>query len=240
MLKIVLMGYGKMGKKIEEIALSYGYSIHSIIDENNYKTFDFSKLKDADIAIEFTSPNTVVENIYKCFDVNLPIVVGTTGWNKDYLKVKEYCIKNKKTLFYASNFSIGVNIMFEINKKIASLINNKSFKINITETHHINKIDSPSGTAISLANDIIKQTSNYDSFVNNKKALAKELPIISKRKGNVIGNHTVKYFNNDEILEIKHKAKNRDIFANGALLAAKWLVGKKGFYEMSDLINNKK
>ena len=218
-MKIALLGYGKMGKIIEKIALQRGHEIVAKIDNDN----DWEQLSgrpSIDVAIEFSTPQTAVKNIYRCFDLNVPIVVGTTGWNEQKDEVFSYCNRHQKTLFFASNFSIGVNLFFELNKQLAEMMKNYSdYNVHLEEVHHLQKLDKPSGTAITLAE-------NLSESVNIK----------SIREKDVFGIHSVFYESNEDIIEIKHEAKSREGFAKGAIFAAEWVSGKIGVYTMSDLL----
>jgi 4-hydroxy-tetrahydrodipicolinate reductase len=233
-MKIALLGYGKMGKAIEEIALKRNHKIVFILDKEIKK----GNLKDADIAINFSVPNAAKENIMIALNFSIPVVSGTTGWIDNLDTVKDFCNKKKTGFIYASNFSIGVNIFFKLNQVLAKFMNNNNnYKVKIEETHHIKKLDSPSGTAISLANEIISN-SNYLSWKINDSN-ENSIPILASREGDVPGNHSVKYFSNIDEIQISHTAHSREGFAFGALIAAEWLVNKKGVFNMSDVLNLK-
>jgi len=236
-MKIALLGYGKMGKEVESLALNRGHEIYLIIDNEAEWQSNTDKLSNADIAIEFSIPESVKGNIKRCFHHNVPIVVGTTAWLDDLDEIKNLCIELDQSMIWASNFSIGVNILFEINRKLASIMNNQDkYDLTIEETHHIHKLDAPSGTAINLANDMIglvDRKSGWSKGISDDNTL---LDITSKREGSITGKHTIKYESEIDILELRHEAKNRKGFALGALLAAEWLQGKKGFYEMKDML----
>ncbi|HRH65817.1 MAG TPA: 4-hydroxy-tetrahydrodipicolinate reductase [Bacteroidia bacterium] len=245
-MKIVLVGHGKMGKAIETLATKRGHTIRFIVNEENAATITPQDLKQGDVAIEFSQPTAAAENILRCFEAGIPVVSGTTGWNDRLEEVKEICRKNNHSLFYSSNFSIGVNVFFEINKKLASLMNHleQYDELFVHESHHIHKLDSPSGTAITLAEQIIanldriKSWRNYkgDENISSGDDDNSELPIFSSREDEVPGTHIVKYFSDDDELEIIHKALNRQGFAFGAVAAAEWLQGKKGVFGMQDLL----
>ena len=231
-MKIALLGYGKMGKTIERIALERGHSIVAIIDKDTSDT-DFSK---ADVAIDFSIPSEAFNNIKKSFDSNVPIVSGTTGWLEHYESAVKLCKEKDGAFIYASNFSLGVNLFFELNKKLASIISRiKEYDVSLEEIHHTQKLDAPSGTAITLAEGII-ENSDKESWRLGVTESDKEIPIISKREGTVPGTHIVKYTSSVDEIEIKHTAKSRDGFALGAVIAAEWLVGKKGVYTMKDIL----
>ena len=236
-MNIALIGYGKMGREIEKIALERGHSISVKIDKDNLESFDDSTFKQSDVAIEFTQPQFAVNNYKQCFKNNIPVVSGTTGWLGAFDEITQICQKEKQTFFYASNFSVGVNIFFEINKKLAKLINQSSgYNVEMEEIHHTQKLDAPSGTAISLAEQIIEELSSkekwaLDSNQNN------ELNIIAKRIADTPGTHTVKYSSEIDEITIEHKAKSRKGFALGAVLAAEFIQNKKGVFSMKDLLD---
>ncbi|MBM78613.1 MAG: 4-hydroxy-tetrahydrodipicolinate reductase [Crocinitomicaceae bacterium] len=233
-MKIALIGYGKMGKMIEEVALDRSHLISSIIDSENWH---ISQLEDCDIAIDFSVPNAAVENIYKCINNNVPIVVGTTGWYESWENVKNEVILKNGSILTATNFSIGVNIFFEINKKLASLMNNQtSYSSMIQETHHTEKIDSPSGTAISIAEQMIQNIDRYKNWKESNNVDSQTLKIIAKREKDVPGTHHVVYKNDIDEISIEHKAINRKGFALGAVIAAEFLVDKKGVFNMNDVL----
>jgi 4-hydroxy-tetrahydrodipicolinate reductase len=236
-LKIAILGYGKMGKAIEKMALSKGYKVVVKIDsEPDWEEFD-EDLGRADVAIEFSMPETAVQNIKRCFGKNIPVVTGTTGWKNYESEIKQLCLKKQQAIFIAANFSIGVNVFFEVNKKLASLMNRQGqYEISIEETHHVQKIDKPSGTAIRLAEDIISQHKQLKQWAGDETNKDDTLEVRSFRKGQVTGTHVVRYISDNDILEIKHEALNRNGFAQGALMAAEWIIGRKGVFGMSDLM----
>lgn len=237
-MKIAIIGYGKMGKVIEQIALSRDHKIVTIIDIAQNNQARFKELKEADVAFEFTNPDSAVKNILECFKLNVPVVCGTTGWNKELKSVKSECEKLNVAFFYASNFSLGVNILFEINKRLAEIMNNfDDYDVEITETHHLQKLDSPSGTAITLANDIIDNIKRKVIWKNNAKSKRNILNIISKREEKVPGTHTIKYESGVDKLEFTHEAKSRQGFGLGAVLAGEFIQNKKGIFNMQDLLN---
>jgi 4-hydroxy-tetrahydrodipicolinate reductase len=235
-MKIVLLGYGKMGKEIEKIALDRKHEILLKVDENNAATVTKEQLAGGDVAIEFSTPHTVLNNIQKCFDANLPVVVGTTGWYDHFEKIKSDCLAKKQSLFYASNFSVGVNLFFKVNKYLAELMNNyPDYEISMEEVHHIHKLDKPSGTAITLAKQILEKVKRKkDWSIENKSP--ETLFIKDVREGEVPGTHIIKYTSPIDDIEIMHKAHNRKGFAQGAVIAAEFLKGRKGIYTMDDLI----
>lgn len=237
-MKIALVGYGKMGKTIEQIALSRGHEIVSIIDINNPDDFESAAFKSADVAIEFTTPATAFDNYMKCFAANVPVVSGTTGWTVRMGEIKEMCEKEGKTFFYASNFSIGVNIFFALNKYLAKVMNNfPSYDVRMTEVHHIHKLDAPSGTAITLAEGILENIDRKDCWTLETAEKATDLPIHAIREGEVPGIHEIIYESDVDTISIKHDAKSRAGFALGAVVAAEFTAGKKGFLGMSDLFH---
>jgi 4-hydroxy-tetrahydrodipicolinate reductase len=236
-MKIALIGYGKMGKAIEEIAQEEGDEIVLKISSENKNEFNEAHIKQADVAIEFSNPDSAVENIKKCFDAHVPVVCGTTGWLKHFDEVKEYCNKTQGAFLYASNFSIGVNLFFALNKYLASLMNaHNEYDVFIEEIHHAQKKDAPSGTAITLAEQIIQKIKEKKHWINNKTGDDSLLEIISKRINDVPGVHIVKYNSPTDFIEIIHSAHNRKGFAGGALLAAKFIIGKKGIFSMQDVL----
>ena len=236
-LKIAIIGYGKMGKAIEEIALQKGHEIVLKINIENTADLTTENLQQADVAIEFTGPENAIGNIYKCFDAGIPVVCGSTGWLKHWGEVEKYCAEKNGTFLYASNFSIGVNIFFEVNKRLAALMANQpAYDVTIEEIHHTEKKDAPSGTAITLAEQVIKEIPRKSSWINEPSANTEELVISSKRIDPAPGTHTVKYSSGVDDIEIIHTAHNRKGFAGGAVLAAEFLPGKKGIFFMKDVL----
>ncbi len=236
-MKVALLGYGKMGREIEKLATEKGYEIILAIDQPEAWGTDFPALSNADVAIDFSTPESVVDNIHYCFDAGVPIVVGTTGWHELIDEIRTECIVRGQSLFWAPNFSIGVNIFFELNRKLASLMSNwPDYEISLEETHHLQKLDAPSGTAIVLANDIIRNHGRKEKWVKETTENPGDLEILSHRVEEVTGRHKIVYESQEDTIEIIHTAKNRRGFAQGAILAAEWLVGKKGFFEMKNLL----
>lgn len=236
-MKIVISGYGKMGKEIQKLALSKNHQISAIVDSKDDWTQLAKKIKAADVVIDFSQPDMVIGNIEYCFRNNLPIVVGTTGWDDRKDEFIDRSTKENQSLFVASNFSIGVNILFNINKQLAAIMNSfPEYKATMEEIHHIHKKDQPSGTAISLANQITSNIDRYADWTINNPERNSQIPITAKRINEVPGTHIITYQSDIDEIEIKHTAKNRIGFAYGALLAAEWLVGKTGYYEMNDLL----
>ncbi len=237
-MKIALIGYGKMGKEIEQIALTRGHEITLKVDISNANTYTIDELKKADVAIEFSTPESAINNIFKCFEANVPVVVGTTGWLNKLEEVKQKCSKGDHSLFYASNYSIGVNLFFKVNEYLAKLMNNyPDYNVAMEEIHHVHKLDAPSGTAISLANQIIDQIQHKEKWINENTSNKNELSIISKRIDEVPGTHTVTYGSAVDEISITHIAHNRKGFALGAVIASEWIKDKKGVYGMNDLMN---
>lgn len=239
-MKIALIGYGKMGKAIEAIALERG---HIIVNKVNSQTpLEETDLSEAEIAIEFSQPDLAVDHITYCLNKRLPVVVGTTAWNEQLNEVKEMVRQNNGSLLYASNFSVGVNIFFELNKHLARLMSGQfNYQASLEETHHLQKIDAPSGTAISLADAILDNNNDYESWVlvegEHSYTADNQLGITSFRKPDVPGVHVVKYSSEIDTISISHEANSRKGFALGAVLAAEWLLGKKGVFTMKDVLN---
>ena len=236
-MKIALIGYGKMGKTIEQIALQRGHTISVIIDENNRNDFDSPAFKDSDVAIEFTSPASAFDNYMKCFESNVPVVSGTTGWLEKIDEIKKACQEDSQTFFYASNFSLGVNIFFELNKHLAKIMNQfPDYNVKMEEIHHIHKLDAPSGTAITLAEGIIESIDRKAKWNPEEEDSATDIAIHCIREGEVPGIHEIIYESEVDTISIKHDAKTRQGFALGAVIAAEFAHNKKGFLEMSDML----
>ena len=236
-MNIGIIGYGKMGKAIEGILLEQGHQVVFALDETPSKS-DFKK---ADVAIEFTEPGSAVPNIKQCLECDTPIVSGTTGWLSNYSEVKEFCLAQKGAFLYASNFSLGVNLFFELNRQLAKLISGrKEYKCQMEEIHHTQKLDAPSGTAITLAESIIENSgySNWKLQNSGSEELnAHTIPIRAKRIDKTPGTHTIQYHSEEDFITISHVAHTRKGFALGAVLAAEWIVDKKGVFGMSDVLN---
>ena len=236
-LKIALIGYGKMGKAIEEIALQKGHTVALKIDADNQQEMNKASLQHCDVAIEFTSPHSAVQNIKTCIDAGIPVISGSTGWLDSWEEVKKYCDEQKGSLLYASNFSIGVNIFFEVNKKLASLMApHKDYEVKIEEIHHTEKKDSPSGTAITLAEQVLDFYLLKKNWVNELSNNPAALSIVSKRIDPAPGTHVVSYHSVIDDIEIIHTAHSRKGFASGAVLAAEFMAGKKGIFTMKDVL----
>ncbi len=237
-MKIALIGYGKMGKAIEGIALGRGHEIVLRIDINTAHLLEKEHLQQADVAIEFTTPETAYHNILKCFDANVPVVCGTTGWLGKLPEVKALCLEKHQAFLYASNFSIGVNIFFELNRRLAELMAPQSaYKASMVEIHHTQKKDAPSGTAITLAEQLLEKLPGKKKWVNEATGNPAELEIISKREDPAPGTHIIHYSSPIDDITITHTAHSREGFAAGAVTAAEWLKGKKGIFTMKDVLS---
>lgn len=237
-MKIALIGYGKMGKLIGQMAIEQGHQIVATIDRQDDWQNNEATLSQAEVAIEFSTPDAVVENIYECFRRNIPVVSGTTGWEHHKADVRAYCVQNHQTLFTASNFSLGVNAFFRLNRQLAAMMNQlPGYAVRIDETHHIHKLDKPSGTARVLADDLVQELHHKTGWNNDESAGTETLPVVSHRIDEVNGEHIVSYTSPEDRIEIKHTALSRRGFAIGALKAAQWVIGKKGFFTMDDMTN---
>ena len=236
-MKIALIGYGKMGKEIEQIAIGRGHEIVSIIDLNNQEDFTSESFKSADVAIEFTAPTVAYNNYIRAFNAGVKVVSGSTGWMDEHGdEIRNLCEKGGKTLFWASNFSLGVAIFSAVNKHLAKIMNQfPAYDVTMSETHHVHKLDAPSGTAITLAEGVLENLDRKDCWVKEEAKATNELPIHSIREGEVPGIHTIRYESEADSITITHDAKNRKGFALGAVLAAEFTCGKQGFLGMSDL-----
>lgn len=231
-MKIALFGYGKMGRMIEQLAVERGHQIVAKIDIDTTEV-DFSTM---DVAIDFSMPSAAYGNIRQCIQNKVPIISGTTGWLDHYDEAVELCNNHKGAFIYASNYSLGVNVFFELNAYLAKMMKNlEQYKVSMEEIHHTQKLDAPSGTAITLADGIIENSSYKDWKLN--EANEKEIPIVSKRIGDVPGTHSVDYESIVDSIEIKHTAHNRKGFALGAVIAAEWIIGKTGVFSMKDVLN---
>jgi 4-hydroxy-tetrahydrodipicolinate reductase len=236
-MKIALIGYGKMGKAIESIALSKGHEIVLKIDIQNNQDFTEAALQKADVAIEFTGPHSAFENVKKCIAWGVPVVSGSTGWLDQWAEIKDLCAEKNGTLIYSSNYSIGVNLFFELNKQLAQLMESyNSYDVSMTEVHHTEKKDAPSGTAISLAEQILTNLGRKNKWVNAASGNSNELVIQSERIDPAPGTHIVKYSSDIDDIEIIHTAHTRIGFASGAVLAAEFAFEKKGIFTMKDVL----
>lgn len=240
-MKIALIGYGKMGKMIEGIARGRGHEIVAVIDRENPEEWDSQAFRTADVAIEFTFPDAAAGNVLKCFEKGVPVVSGTTGWNARLDEIKKLCEEGKGTLMWASNFSVGVNIFKAINRYVARLMNAfPQYVPSMVETHHIHKLDHPSGTAVTLAEELVTESNRVTSWAEPEegKQLAEDvLPVDHIREGEVPGIHTVAWDSPQDTITLTHSAKSREGFAMGAVLASEWLAGKEGWHSIDEMFS---
>ena len=239
-MKIAIIGYGKMGHIIEQMAKQRGHTIVSTIDIGNLDDFRSDAFRSADVAIEFTMPSVAFDNCQQCFAAGVPVVSGTTGWTNRLGEIKKQCEDEDKTFFYASNFSVGVNIFFAVNRFLAKLMKSyPAYDVDLKEIHHIHKVDAPSGTAITLADDIIDETGRKSAWRLASEGVScrpDELKITALREDEIPGIHEVRYDSGADTITIRHEAKSREGFAFGAVLAAEFTAGKKGFLTMKDML----
>lgn len=236
-MKIALIGYGKMGRTIEVLGKEKGHSFPLIIDENNADDLTSGNLAGIDAAIEFTVPAAAPGNIKTCLNLGIPVVSGTTGWNARLPEIEQLCRDAGGTLFHASNFSIGVNILFAMNRQLARIMDRfPAYRVSMKEVHHIHKLDAPSGTAITLAEQILEEITRLRTWTLNQTGDSGTLPIEAVREGEVKGRHILVYESGVDSLTLSHDAKSRDAFAEGALLAAEFVRGKRGIFGMQDLL----
>jgi 4-hydroxy-tetrahydrodipicolinate reductase len=240
-MNIALIGYGKMGKAIEEIAIERGHKISCIVNSKN--TIEDADFSNTDVAIEFSKPELATKHIIHCLNNSIPIIVGTTAWHHEIETIKTICSEENGAILYSSNFSLGVNIFFEINKKLAELLNNHSeYKAEIEEIHHVHKLDAPSGTAIEIAKGIIGYNQNYDDWkceIGKLPTVSEhEIAIIAKREPEVPGTHTVTYSSEIDTISMSHIAHNRKGFALGSVISAEWIKDKTGIFTMSNILNS--
>lgn len=236
-MKIALIGYGKMGKEIEKIALERHHEIVSVIDKDNQQDINSAAFRSAQVAIEFSTPENAYNNIISCLNAGVAIVSGTTGWLDKLDEAKKICSEKQGAFIYASNYSLGVNIFFHINRELAKVMNRfAEYNISIDEIHHTQKLDAPSGTAITLAEDIIRSIERKSKWVNDANVKSDEILINSFREGSVPGTHTITYKSDVDEISLKHEVKNRKGLALGAIIAAEFIAGKKGFYTMQDVL----
>lgn len=235
-----MIGYGKMGRTIEHLATKQGHEVVLKINADNLDAFTTENLQQADVAIEFSQPDVAYKNIMTCLKAGLPVVSGTTAWLDKFEMVKDWCSNNNGAFFYASNFSVGVNIFFELNKHLAAIMSkHPAYQVRMEEIHHTQKLDAPSGTAVTLAEGILEKIDalqEYQLQEDNLNTPDNCIPITSKRIGDTPGTHVIQYHSSIDELEIKHTAKGREGFASGAIMAAHWLIGKQGVFGMSDLL----
>jgi 4-hydroxy-tetrahydrodipicolinate reductase len=235
--KIIISGYGKMGKEIEKTALARGHQVLAKLDTPDDWSVQQDLIRQADMVIDFSTPDSALTNIRSCFDLNLPLVIGTTGWHESAGIVKKWCSDERQAIFFASNYSIGVNILYNLTEHISKIMNHlDDYEVCLEEIHHIHKLDAPSGTAINLAEIILENIGRKKLWVNHPQTSKEELQILSVREGEITGIHKITYESESDKLTLKHIAKGRKGFAVGALLAAEWLAGKKGFFGMNDLL----
>ena len=234
-MNVTIIGYGKMGKEIENVLISRGHNINKIIDKDSEISFE-----NTEVAIIFTSPESTFEQIKNCLDANVRVVCGSTGWTQQLDEIENYCRKSNGGFLYSPNFSIGVNLFYKLNDYLNEIMtNHKNYSASILEKHHSEKVDKPSGTAIKIANDIILK-SDYNSWTLNENENNDKLKIRSEREGDQKGHHSVIFSSDDDIIRISHTAKSRFAFALGAVISAEFLVDKNGVYDMSDVLNSLK
>lgn len=242
-MRIVILGYGKMGHEVEQIALQRGHEVVYRIDTEQDWYYNIDGIADCDVVIEFSTPATAIANIEKCFELDIPMVIGTTGWYEHLDEISSRCKNEGHTLFYAPNFSIGMNFVFKLNKEMARFAQKYDYQLDITETHHIHKLDKPSGTAIKLAEDIIDNNENYEYWMldDEDEPLnddAKMLRVNAIREGEVFGIHEIKALSDCDEITLRHEAFSRKGFATGAVIAAEFIQNKKGIYTMENLIES--
>ena len=236
-MKIALLGYGKMGKAIESISVDRGHKIVLKISSSNSDLLTIESFENCDVAIDFSTPTTAQQNIELALKSKTPIICGTTGWLKNIDEVTKLCVSENSAFLYASNFSLGVNLFFELNKKLAKLMSNQlSYEVSMKEIHHTQKLDAPSGTAITLAEQIITENTTKKKWVLDKQTSAEQLPIVALRENSVPGTHIIKYHSEIDTLSISHEAHSRKGFALGAVIAAEWILTKKGVFNMKDVL----
>ncbi|MDR2233818.1 MAG: 4-hydroxy-tetrahydrodipicolinate reductase [Tannerella sp.] len=236
-MKVALIGYGKMGKAIEMILNERGHTVVKVIDVDNQEDFQSEAFRDADVAIEFSVPSAAYDNYMKCFAAGIPVVAGTTGWLDRMEDIKTICKTEDKTFFYAPNYSLGVNIFFAVNAFLAKLMNRfPEYDVSVSEVHHIHKLDAPSGTAIAIAEDILKQLDRKRHWTAGSSHQPDDLPVESIREGEIAGIHDVVYESDADSILIRHSSKSRVGLALGAVLAAEFTVGKKGFLGMKEML----
>lgn len=242
-MNIAIIGYGKMGKEVEAIALERKHQVSLKVDIDTIDDFSSASLKNIDVAIEFTRPEAVYKNVLTCFEAGVPVVTGTTGWDSGCEEIKKICIAGRNAFFHSPNFSLGVNIFFRLNNYLAEIMNQFSqYDVQITEVHHNQKLDAPSGTAIKLAEDLLQRIDRKKSWQLNGADTTEKLNITAERRDSVPGIHTITYDSDVDFLQITHSAKNRRGFALGAVIAAEFIKGKTGVFTMDDLLdirNNK-
>ena len=237
-MKVAIIGYGKMGHEIEQVLLSRGHSVALIIDQDNAHDLCAEKLAEVDVAIEFTTPTTAYSNVRTCIECGTPVVSGTTGWHDKLEELQALCCEKNSTMIWSSNYSLGVNITFRLNRYLAELMNRfEGYNVAIEEIHHTQKKDAPSGTAISLANDILERVERKQRWVNGPTEEADAIEITSLREGTVPGTHTVTYLSEDDKIEVKHTLFSRRALALGAVVAAEFVATRKGVFTIDDLFD---
>ena len=235
-MRVAIIGYGKMGHEIEQVLIQRGHTVALIIDQNNTEDLCAEKLSDIDVAIEFTTPDTAYNNVRTCIECGTPVVCGTTGWHDKLEELQALCREKDSTMIWSSNYSLGVNITFRINRYLAEIMNRfDAYNVSMEEIHHTQKKDAPSGTAISLANDILERVERKDKWVNEPTTDANAIEITSLREGTVPGTHTVTYTSDDDKIEIKHTLFSRRALALGAVVAAEFIAPRKGVFTIDDL-----
>ena len=235
-MRVAIIGYGKMGHEIEQVLIQRGHNVALIIDQNNTEDLCAEKLAGVDVAIEFTTPDTAYNNVRTCIECGTPVVCGTTGWHDRLVELQELCREKNSTMIWSSNYSLGVNITFRLNRYLAEIMNRfDAYNVSMEEIHHTQKKDAPSGTAISLANDILERVERKEMWVNEPTTDAKAIEITSLREGTVPGTHTVTYTSEDDKLEIKHTLFSRRALALGAVVAAEFIAPRKGVFTIDDL-----
>ena len=235
-MRVAIIGYGKMGHEIEQVLIQRGHTVALIIDQNNTEDLCAEKLADIDVAIEFTTPDTAYNNVRTCIECGTPVVCGTTGWHDRLEELQTLCREKESTMIWSSNYSLGVNITFRLNRYLAEIMNRfDAYNVSMEEIHHTQKKDAPSGTAISLANDILERVERKDKWVNEATTDANAIEIISLREGTVPGTHTVTYTSEDDKIEIKHTLFSRRALALGAVVAAEFIAPRKGVFTIDDL-----
>lgn len=236
MSKIAILGYGKMGKEIEKILLRENHTVNAIIDNEEEWSAQYKSFSECDVAIEFSTPDAVLQNLHRCFDAKIPVVCGTTGWTNQTDEVVNYCRKTSNAFVYGSNFCIGANLFFKINELTAKLMNqHPEYEVTIEETHHATKKDAPSGTAISTANIIINQLDRKQNWQLNSNGKPESINVLAHRIGNETGTHVVRYYSDNDYIEITHKIQQRSALATGAVKAALWLIHHPGIYQFKDI-----
>ena len=237
-MNIAILGYGRMGQEVEKVLIQRGHNISYKIDKNNLAEIANMSSQKVDVAIEFTIPDAAYKNILKCFDLNIPVVSGTTGWTDRLSELKDQSFNKKKGFLHSSNFSVGVNILFAVNKKIAKIMNSyPEYTAAIEETHHTKKLDSPSGTAITLAEGILQYSDRLNNWELGNSSKTAILAINSIREGEIPGIHEIIYDSSSDTIKLSHSAKSREGFALGAVLAAEFMQGKRSYYEMKDVLH---